>query len=88
MIKITATRFSDHLKEYYAGEEAVPETADLLKFAKNPESYSIGVSQTSETFIVVFLRRRVLPFERVVGGGGEYHINKADLSLIKFVAYK
>lgn len=88
VVRIATKKFSEHLKEYYADEEAVPETADLLEFSKGSESYSIGISQTDEMYIVVFLRRRVPPFERVVGGGGEYHFRKSDLAIIKFIGYK
>lgn len=87
VVRIAAERFFLHLKEIYRDAEEVPETIDLLEFAKNPESYSIGVSQTDTEYIVVFLRRRSAPFERVVGGGGEVHIRKAGLVVVDLVPY-
>ncbi len=64
------------------------ETAELLEFSRNPRNYDMGVSQTDDLYIVVFLPRRVPPFENVVGGGGEYRIRKSDLSVVRSMGYK
>jgi hypothetical protein len=88
VVDVAVDQFSLQLEAQYADEVADAAAAELLAYAKNPQNYDLGFSQTGDSYVVVFLPRRVPPFENTVGGGGEYHIKKSDLSVIKFVGYK
>lgn len=88
VVEVAFDQFSVQLEAQHADEVADAAAAGLLAYTKDPQNYDIGFSQTGDSYVVVFLQRRVPPFENVVGGGGEYHIRKSDLSVIKFVGYE
>lgn len=61
---------------------------ELAEYILNPKNYDIGISQTRNLYIVVFLPRKLPPNEYLIGGGGQYLIRKADLTILKFIGYK
>lgn len=85
---VAYTRFVSELATRYSDHPILEETVELLEFSRDPHNYDMGVSQTDDLYIVVFLPRRVPPFENVVGGGGEYRIRKSDLSVVRSMGYK
>src|SRR5690606_8115140 len=87
-VGVAYERFENELAVEYSGQVTGKEAGALSRFVGNPRNYDVGVSQTRDLYIVVFLPRRISPFENVVGGGGEYHIRKSDLKVVKFTGYK
>lgn len=85
---VAYARFSNDLAERYSDHPNIEESAGLLEFSRNPRNYDMGVSQTDDLYIVVFLPRLVAPFENVAGGGIEYRIRKSDLSVVRSIGYK
>ncbi|WP_372393155.1 hypothetical protein ACCQ05_05430 [Xanthomonas sp. NCPPB 3582] len=49
------------------------------------DSYSIGIAQTPSKIIIVFLVDKRLG---IIGGGGEYTLNKKDAEIISFQGYE
>ncbi|UNK42109.1 hypothetical protein MNO14_14345 [Luteimonas sp. S4-F44] len=85
---IAYEKFKIDLASEYSGHPVVEGAEKLLEFSREPGNYDMGVSQTEEFYIVVFLPRRVPHFENVVGGGGEYRIRKTDLALVGSKGYR
>ncbi|MBB3344729.1 hypothetical protein [Luteimonas sp. RC10] len=85
---IAYARFEVDLERGYSEHPISEDTIELLVFSRNPGNYDMGVSQTNELYVVVFLPRRVPPFENVTGGGGEYRIRKSDLSVMSSMGYR
>jgi hypothetical protein len=84
---VAYARFEVDLEREYSEHPISEDTVELLAFSRNPGNYDMGVSQTNELYVVVFLPRRVPPFEHVTGGGGEYWVMKSDLSVVKSIGY-
>ncbi|MCW1977220.1 hypothetical protein [Xanthomonas campestris] len=49
------------------------------------DSYSMGIAKTPSKIIVVFLVDKRLG---IIGGGGEYTLNKKDAKIISFKGYE
>lgn len=86
-VGVAREKFARRLADERSGR-ALSRDEDLLSFLMNPDNYDVGVSQTMDLYIVVFLPRRIPPFENVVGGGGVYYIRKSDLAVIRFAGYE
>lgn len=61
---------------------------ELADYVLNPQNYDIGISQTKDMYLVVFLPRKVPPYEYLIGGGGQYLVKKSDFKIVKFTGYK
>lgn len=61
---------------------------ELAEYVLDPRNYDIGVSQTRDMYVVVFLLRKAPPYEYVIGGGGHYHLRKEDFTIVNFSGYK
>ncbi|MEN5118181.1 hypothetical protein ABE488_12725 [Luteimonas sp. TWI662] len=85
---VAYARFEADFEREYSEHPISEDTIKLLAFSRNPGNYDLGVSQTDELYVVVFLSRRVPPFENVTGGGGEYWVRKSDLSVVRSIGYK
>ena len=80
-LSIAVGDFTDRLSK----EKGDPKS-ELWRFLHNIDNYSIGMSQSHDYFIVVFIPRQLSTPIR--GGGGEYRIRKGDLGIESFNGYE
>ncbi len=86
--RIAYAGFERELTKQYAGEVPNKETAALLDFSRDPRNYDMGISQTDDIYVVVFLPRRTPAFEYIIGGGGRLEISKSDSTIRRFIWYR
>lgn len=83
-VSVAHIDFVEKLEELYS-DEPHPSAEQFTQYVRNPRSYSLGISETDDSYVVVFRLRRTPLFVNVVGGGAAYVIRKSDLSIVKFI---
>ena len=86
-VSVAHIDFVKKLEKWYAVDPH-PSAERLNDYVRNPSSYSVGISETDDSYVVVFRLKQTPLFMNVVGGGAAYVIRKSDLSIVKFIGNK